>query len=275
MKTNFSIVLAALAIGCLVPAFAMAAGGGHDHMQMAQHNEEKPATRLEVMPSREIEAGKTVTLNVKVIDKAGKLLGSRDLKTVHTRKLHLLVVDPSLTDYHHLHPKEVKNGEWVVEFTPGKSDSYRIWADIFPVRTASQQYIYTDIGSPSPQNSEIDKTEKLAGSFKDYNFTLALDGGLKAGEATMANITVTKDGKPFKQLQPVMGAFAHVVGFGEDYKAIMHIHPMGKEPKSEAERGGNILEFHIEPEKAGFVKLFAQFRIDGEDVFVPFGVTVK
>ena len=42
-----------------------------------------------------------------------------------------------------------------------------------------------------------------------------------------------------------------------------------------AERGGPKLEFHIEPEKAGFVKLFTQVRIGGEDIFAPLGINPK
>jgi len=91
----------------------------------------------------------------------------------------------------------------------------------------------------------------------------------------MGNVVVTKGGQPFTGLEPVMGAFAHVVGFTEDYNSVLHVHPMGKEPTSDAERGGPKLEFHIEPEKTGFVKLFAQVRIDGKDIFAPFGITVK
>lgn len=102
-----------------------------------------------------------------------------------------------------------------------------------------------------------------------------LDSEPRAGSAVMGNITVTKDGKPFNQLEPVMGAFAHVVGFGEDYSSVLHIHPMGKEPTSDTERGGPKLDFHIEPKTAGVVKLFAQVRIDGKDIFAPFGMLVK
>ena len=133
----------------------------------------------------------------------------------------------------------------------------------------------TDIGALAKDKVAITTTTIMTSTVDGYTFTLALDGEPKAGAAVMGNITVTKDGKPFTQLEPVMGAFAHVVGFGEDYSSVLHIHPMGKEPTSDTERGGPKLEFHIEPKTAGFVKLFAQVRIDGKDLFAPFGVAVK
>jgi hypothetical protein len=91
----------------------------------------------------------------------------------------------------------------------------------------------------------------------------------------MGNVTITKDGKPFTQLEPVMAAFAHIVGFSEDRKTVVHIHPMGIEPTKESDRDGPTLQFHIEPNKAGFTKMFVQVRVNGKDVFAPFGVMVK
>jgi hypothetical protein len=184
------------------------------------------------------------------------------------------VVDPSLSDYHHLHPVEVSKGVWEVDFTPQKNNSYRIWADVTRADTGKQEYVMTDIGTAT-KKAKINKTEIYAATNGEYSFTIAFDGEAKAGEAVMATIKISKNGKPFTGLEPVMGAFSHVVGFGEDYKSIMHIHPMGKEPETADERGGDELRFHIEPKTKGFVKLFAQFKIAGKDVFVPFGIMVK
>ncbi|NDC57199.1 MAG: hypothetical protein EBZ69_10435 [Alphaproteobacteria bacterium] len=146
---------------------------------------------------------------------------------------------------------------------------------MIPVATDKQEYVQTDMGTPAKEKASIDKATSMMATVDGYTFTLALDGEPKAGSPVMGNVTVTKDGQPFTGLEPVMGAFAHVVGFTEDYNSVLHVHPMGKEPTNDAERGGPKLEFHIEPEKAGFVKLFTQVRIGGKDIFAPFGITVK
>jgi hypothetical protein len=146
---------------------------------------------------------------------------------------------------------------------------------VIPVATGKQEYVMADMGSPVKDKTTINKATSMTSTVDGYMFTLALDSEPKAGSAVMGNITVTKDGQPFNQLEPVMGAFAHVVGFTEDYNSVLHIHPMGKEPTSDTERGGPKLEFHIEPEKAGFVKLFTQVKIGGKDVFAPFSIIVK
>lgn len=249
-------------------------GHGGDKMEaMATKN----TVKLKLEPAAALESGKTTQVTVKlsaVTD--AKPLTFDDLKEAHTKKLHLLIVDPSLTDYHHIHPVAGKNpGEYVFDFTPLKNDSYRVWADVIPVTTGKQEYVQTDMGTSAKEKANIDKTTSMAATVDGYTFTLALDDEPKAGSPVMGNVTVTKDGQAFTQLEPVMGAFAHVVGFTEDYNSVLHVHPMGKEPTSNNERGGPKLEFHIEPEKAGFVKLFAQVRIGGKDIFAPFGITVK
>ena len=237
----------------------------------------KNTVKLTLEPATTLEAGKTTQVIAKLnttVD--GKPLSLDDLKEAHTKKLHLLIVDPSLSDYHHIHPVAGKNpGEYVFDFTPLKNDSYRVWADVVPVATDKQEYVQTDMGVSAKEKSGIDKSTRMSSTVGGYTFTLALEGEPKAGRPVMGNVTVTKDGQPFTQLEPVMGAFAHVVGFTEDYNSVLHVHPMGKEPTSDTERGGPKLEFHIEPEKAGFVKLFAQVRIGGKDIFAPFGINVK
>ncbi len=258
-----------------------AASMSHDAMGRSGEKMEAMATqntvKLALEPAAPLGAGKTTQVTVKLNAVAdGKPLTLDDLKEAHTKKLHLLVVDPTLTDYHHIHPVAgEKPGEYVFDFTPLKNGSYRVWADVIPVATGKQEYVQTDMGTPAKEKANIDKATSMMATVDGYTFTLALDGEPKAGSPVMGNVTVTKDGQPFTGLEPVMGAFAHVVGFTEDYNSVLHVHPMGKEPTSDAERGGPKLEFHIEPEKAGFVKLFTQVRIGGKDIFAPFGITVK
>lgn len=282
MKHKLLTSASALIVALSTPAYSEPSShAGHNMAGMSHgaHEEAKTqnSVKLELHPASAFAVGKTTQITLKMTNvTGGKPLMLDDLKEAHTKKLHLLIVDPSLTDYHHIHPVAGKNaGEFVFDFTPKKNDSYRVWADVIPVATGKQEYVMTDMGSAANDKATITKTTNMTSTADDYTFTLALDSEPKAGSAVMGNITVTKDGKPFNQLEPVMGAFAHVVGFTEDYNSVLHIHPMGKEPTSSTERGGPKLEFHIEPEKAGFVKLFAQVKIDGKDVFAPFGVTVK
>lgn len=259
-----------LLIGLIIAGSSYA--NAHEHMN---HIPIQSNIQLVIVNApNEIKANSTETLHLKLL-KDGKLLTLNNLNTVHTKKIHLMLIDPTLTDYHHIHPvADSKNKDYVFNFVPKKNGTYRVWVDITPSDTDKQVFLKTDIGHSS-QNQRIIKEENLMTHVGSYQFNLKLDRQVQVGQPTMATIQVTKDGEAFNQLEPVMGAFAHMVGFNEDYDSIMHIHPMGKEPKHDAERGGSQLMFHLEPQKAGFVKLFAQFKINGKDIFVPFGIFVK
>ena len=231
--------------------------------------------KLSLTPSADLVAGQPAHITASLTKKDGTPVTLSMLQEKHTKKIHLLVIDPTLTDYHHLHPVEGRNpGEYMFDFTPKKSGTYRIWADVAPVN-GEQEYVRADLGMPPATPVAIDKTTSLAADSGGYHFALALDGDPVRGRALMGKVTVTKEGIPFTKLEPVMGAYAHIVGFGEDYTSLTHLHPMGAEPTKETDRGGPNLEFHFEPSKAGVVKLFAQVRIEGKDIFAPFTVIVK
>jgi hypothetical protein len=158
-------------------------------------------------------------------------------------------------------------------FTPKKENTYRIWADVTPVATKKQEYVANDIGQRKP--TTIDKTESHEATVDGYHFTLNFDQPPVAGGESMGTIEIT-DSKKNKvtTLQPLMGAYGHIVGFYDDYRTVVHTHPLGEEPKSDKERGASPLTFHLMPVKAGFVKLFAQVVINNKEIYVPFGVSV-
>ena len=72
-----------------------------------------------------------------------------------------------------------------------------------------------------------------------------------------------------------MAAFAHFAGFHEDRRSVLHFHPKGPPVRNEKARGGPDLEFIFFAPQPGFVRLFAQVRIDGVPKFAPFTVSVK
>ena len=71
-----------------------------------------------------------------------------------------------------------------------------------------------------------------------------------------------------------MGAYGHIVGIGGDWSSIAHVHPLGAAPHAPGDRGGPTLEFHLQPATPGFLKLYAQVRVGGRDLFLPFGLMV-
>lgn len=275
-----------IAVGLLAASAANAqhhdhgaeAKGEHSHGEAhAMSMESGPSTiRATVSPSSGLKVGEPATLTISLATKDGKPVTHADLNVAHTEKVHLLIVDPSLSDYHHEHPKVgATPGSYTFTITPRKAGEYKLFADLLPTATEKQEYAATTFtveGAPSSIEKTVNKTTTVDG----YKFDLKFEEEtFSAGHPHLAWVTVTgPDGKPFHQLEPVMGAFAHVVGFSEDRNEIAHIHPMGKEPETADERGGPKLEFHTDFKTGGYKKLFVQVQIDGKQVFAPFGVEV-
>src|SRR5439155_809971 len=62
-----------------------------------------------------------------------------------------------------------------------------------------------------------------------YKFDLTFAKSLIHEKETVpGTLRVTApDGQPFNQLEVVMGAFGHFVGFCDDFATVLHIHPVG------------------------------------------------
>jgi hypothetical protein len=202
-----------------------------------------------------------------------------DLVEMHTKKIHLLINDASLSDYHHEHPTPTGTpGEYVFRLTPNNSGPYRIWADVVPAASSIQEYVIGDIPAA---------TKAIPLSDRETVYTAIVNGRkcdlvfytngkpIRAGEVVSGTITVTgADGKPFTKLEPIMGTYAHIVGFCEDGKTVIHVHPYGQEPMKPEDRGGPAFGFKLFVPAAGFVRLYGQVQIDGQSQFAPFGLTV-
>lgn len=240
------------------------------------HGTAQPTVSVTASTAQPLKAGEKTEVTSRLKKQDGSPLTLDDLKEAHTEKIHVLIIDPTLTDYHHEHPVAgAAPGEYRFSFTPRTNSPFRMWADLVPVATDKQEYVIADLGG-TPSAGEIPhRAPSLTATVEDLTYAVSFDGPLKVGAATLGKLTI-KDasGAVFPTLEPIMGAYAHLVGFSEDFKTIAHIHPMGEEPKSASDRGAGELEFHIQPEKAGLVRLFAQVQIGGQSKFAPFTLNV-
>ena len=276
MKFRFStaILLAAALLSASVANAQSSPPENHNH---GDHGATGPSTiSASIAPASGLKVGEPATFTLSLVTRDGKPITLADLQVAHTEKIHLLIVDPSLTDYHHEHPKPGSvPGTYTFAITPNKAGEYKVFADLLPVATNRQEYAMTRFvvaGTSAPVEKVTNRKTTVAG----YTFELKFEEEPPAaGHPHKAWLTVTgPDGKPFAKLEPVMGAFAHLVGFGEDRAEIAHVHPLGQEPGTAAERGGPTLEFQTNFAAGGYQKLFAQVQIDGKTVFAPFGIEV-
>lgn len=249
-------------------------------MDHSAHKESQgPTIKVDVLPLKDIKKGETQSVKIKLtslVDDKAILLS--DLKEAHTKKIHVLIFDASLTDYQHVHPLPTKEeGIYQFDWSPKNEGAYRLWVDIVPLKTGQEEYIRAEFANVGKDSKPVDKTISLNGKVEDNWYTLAFDAEtLKKGQAAMGVIKVVDaEGHDFKALEPIMGAYAHIVAINEDFETIAHVHPMGEEPSKESDRGGPFLKFHFKPEKSGYYKIWLQVAIDGKDTYVPFGVRVE
>jgi hypothetical protein len=236
----------------------------------------EPAVIVSATTGGPLQAGQKAEVVIQLKTGDGKPVLSDDLTVMHTEPIHLLIVDPTLQDYHHEHPVPGRTpGTYTFSFTPAKSASYRVFADIVPVATGVQEYPFVDLAgaekSPIVARADSTFTTNAGGLTFNLTFPNLPSGRPRAGQAHNMIVTATgANGQPVKRLEPVMNAFAHMVGFYEDYTTVVHLHPLSEDILRDDVRGGPDMTFRFFPPKAGFIRLYCQVQVDGKMIFAPF-----
>lgn len=207
----------------------------------------------------------------------GKGIGPADLLVAHTSKLHLLVVDPTLNDYQHLHPVPGKrDGEWVFEMAPDRAGTYRVFADFTPAATQRGLYASVDFTVPGDV-ARVSRSANTEWQAAGFNFTLDVPSYFRAKTPADLTFRIESPGAQKRPvpLQPVMGAFAHLVAFDEDRSGFAHLHPMEADlSKPPADPLKPELHFKVTIPQPGRYVIWAQVNLGGNEVFTPFWVDV-
>jgi hypothetical protein len=237
---------------------------------------EGPIIGAEILAEEPLKVGERARLRIRLffLDD-GQPVKLADLEETHTRKIHLLISDISEVDYHHEHPEPAGDGEYAFSFTPLRPDTYRVWADLQPVRTHVQQYSAADIPSSTPRQARLaeNEAENRHAEIDGYKFDLSFEKDIRERETVAGKLRVTApDGRPCDKLGVVMGAFGHFVAFGDDFSTVLHLHPTGPLITDPEARCGPELPFYFRSKRTGLFRLFAQVRIEGKDYFPRFVV---
>jgi hypothetical protein len=207
---------------------------------------------------------------------SGKPIAPEDLLVTHTRRLHLLVVDPTLQDYQHVHPEPGKRaGEWEFALMPGRPGTYRVFADFTPAATARGLYASADF-NVAGEVARVIRTTNSTAQIPGYNFELAMPALFRAGVPTDLKFHLETPGakKQPISLQPVMGAFAHLVAFDEARSGFAHLHPKEVDLTQPPDPLHPELTFKVTIPQPGRYVIWAQVNLDGREIFVPFWIDV-
>lgn len=227
-----------------------------------------------------LEAGRLARFTLALKTARGKAIGTDDLLVAHTRRLHLLIVDPTLSDYQHVHPEAVgKTGDWNFGFTPRHRGVYRVFADFTPAATGRGLYASADVVAGPSENVAVAQREqsgvRTTGEYDGYRFTLtpAL-APIHAGRPADLKFSIVRgDGGPVP-LEPVMGAFAHLVAFDEARSGFAHLHPMETDLAQRPDAQRPALNFKITIPREGSYVIWSQVNLGGREAFVPFRIEV-
>ncbi|MFE2997016.1 hypothetical protein ACFXG4_18620 [Nocardia sp. NPDC059246] len=176
---------------------------------------------------------------------------------LHEKDLHLIVVRSDASQFRHVHPTRAADGTWSIDWKWAEPGSYRVFADFSPAGGPGELVLSRTIavagnvtGKPLPP---VAKTAEVDGYLVTLNGDLATAGS----ELTF---TVTRDGKPVTDLQPYLGAYAHLVALRATDLAYLHVHPEGEVGRTAP---GPDVVFHAQAPSDGNYRLYLDFQHGG------------
>ncbi|MEU7140516.1 hypothetical protein ABZ942_13785 [Nocardia sp. NPDC046473] len=178
-------------------------------------------------------------------------------RTQHDKKLHLIVVRSDATRYRHVHPTMDAAGTWSIDWTWAQPGTYRVFTDFVPDADGTGLVLsrtVTVAGTVTPQ--PLPPPTRTA-TVDGYQVTAT--GGLSTAGSEL-QFTITRDGTPVTDLEPYLGAYAHLGALRANDLAYLHVHPEGEVGRTPA---GPEVAFHAQAPSAGDYRLYLDFSHGG------------
>ena len=211
------------------------------------------------MKTARLQAGKSADLRFAIVRTTTGRQLTRYARE-HDKELHLIVASRDLTEYRHLHPVRAADGTWSTPVDLPKAGGYRVFADFKP-KGGEALTLGADLavaGAYEPKEPPAHNTTARTGGYE-----VRLGGDLTPGKAGELTFTVTRNGKPVRDLQPYLGAYGHLVALRSGDLAYLHVHPNG-EPGDGKTRPGPGVAFTATAPSPGAYRLFLDFKHQGK-----------
>ncbi len=226
---------------------------------------------------RQAAIGKPYRGEFAITGPKGDELLPHEIAITHAEKIHLIAVDSSLNDYHHLHPVPIANsGRWTYTFTPQAAGTYDLYVECVPLKTRKQLIINTQLeietndSKPLPASaSQRQQQETSEGLHLDWTFS---QDPVRAGSWVEFTITLSDAEGLVLTLEKFMDAYSHVVAFREGTTGYAHLHPI--ESKAPIDPEHPVFAFTFYSGEPGNYRLWAQFQRNGNSIFLPHDVEV-
>ncbi len=227
------------------------------------------ASRVEIEPVATTTIAGTTQYAFQLVDTSkSSLVGDTELKISHEKKLHLIVYDPSLREFQHVHP-EFNGTNWVVTLQFEVNGNYWVWAQgelaVDGEKFSSSTRLDVTNGAaalPTPPVLGNQRSGSLGTSAVEIGNTKLI-----AGKMVMLDLKMSRTDGTTPQLATYLGAFAHIIATTSDGDELIHVHPMG----TTATEG----MIHATFPAAGDYRLWVQYIDGGSLITIPLSVTVK
>jgi hypothetical protein len=191
-----------------------------------------------------------------------------DFEVSHEKKLHFFIVSEDMSFFAHEHPTaaDVATGKWTLPFTFPSAGKYRLYSDFRSTALGPTVAMATlEVPGAAPAKAALVVDSAMQKTFGSIKVTLATTPSpLGLGDAMIKyTIEDAVTGQPVTDLEPYLGAFAHLFILNEDLISMAHAHPRGAEPTADS-RGGPTVELHASLPKTGIYKLWGQFQRGGK-----------
>jgi hypothetical protein len=225
--------------------------------------------RLEVLSNpRAPVAGEPADLEFRVrLENSPDLREVTDFDLVHEKPLHLFLVRQDLAYFAHEHPDLAGQGVFRLRYRFPAPGEYRLFADVAP-REAGSQVLATSLsvrpgaGDPPAPPSPMPAGPLLSAQTHGVRIDLEPPvGGIPAGKTVIVTAQL-RDATdlPVRDLQPWLGALAHLLLVHQDAETFAHAHPDEREPG--LGKDGRI-PFLVRLPKPGLYRGWLQFQRGG------------
>lgn len=191
-----------------------------------------------------------------------------------TKKMHLYAVRTDLTGYQHVHPEMAGDGTWTAQLAALEPGTWRLYT-AFTANSGGNHTQYVlgqELSVEGAMTARPLPPPATAAQADGYTLTLA-DGRFTSDmfKAQSIKVNVAKDGMAVTDIEPYLGARAHLTAICARDMMFAHMHPQEAKAGSSPSMGMMLraagdeptLEFEAMFPKDGDWRLFLQFQTMG------------
>jgi hypothetical protein len=182
---------------------------------------------------------------------------------LHERVFHLFIVSHDLEYFAHVHPELRADGSLDVGIQLPREGAYRLIADFVPEGAAPQliERSFTTAGYNGPMlpssAPQPDLSDKIVGDARVKVFTPPSVAGRE--QLLTFEFSDARTGAPIKDLEPYLGATAHLLVVAGDLSTAFHSHPVAEITSAV----GPEVVFQLVFPRAGPHRVWVQFQRAG------------